>query len=67
VGFWQFARNLPVHLLPCRHQGISLVPVQLLDRLLNLFLVFQHCARHLSQARLALLGTVHELNANQLD
>jgi hypothetical protein len=61
------ARNLPVHLLPCRHQGISLVPVQLLDRLLNLFFVFQHCAQHLLQARLAPLDTVHAHNANQLD
>jgi hypothetical protein len=37
-----------------------LVPVQLLDRLLNLFLVLQHRAELLFEARLTLLNAVNE-------
>ena len=41
------ARNSPVHLLPRRLQCVPLVPVQLLDRLLDFLLVLQKGAQHL--------------------
>jgi hypothetical protein len=44
-----------VDLFPRCFQRIALIPVRLLDYLLNLFLVLQHCAEHLFEARLALL------------
>ena len=34
--------NVPVHFLPGGLQGVTLVPVQLLDRLLDLLFVLQH-------------------------
>jgi hypothetical protein len=46
---------VPVDLLPRRREGVALVPVQLLDSLLNFFLVLQYRAQHLFQARLAFL------------
>jgi hypothetical protein len=52
--------QLPVDLLPCRFQRVALVPAQLLDRLLDLFLVLQHRAEHLFEARFALLDAGKE-------
>ena len=46
---------LSVDLFPRRFQRVALVPVQLLDRLFNLFLVLQHRAGLLFEAHLTLL------------
>ena len=50
-------KRISVDLFPRCFQRIALVPVRLLNYLLNLFLVLQHCAEHLFEARLALLDT----------
>src|SRR6266702_538545 len=54
-GWGRQCACVPVDLLPRCLQGVALVPVQLLDGLLDFFLVLQYCAQHLFQARFALL------------
>jgi hypothetical protein len=53
--------TLPVD-LPCRFQHVTLVLVQLLNHLLDLFLVLQHSAKHLFRAHLMLLNTGKEVS-----
>ena len=43
-------KHISVDLFPRCFQRVPLVPVRLLDYLLNLFLVLQHCAEHLFEA-----------------